>query len=193
MVAPDGFGFDVGVDATLRVQPAIDLPLRVVAHPTRNVQPQVEVRHSAAGNAVVVVDHRVLAFTRTGAMTVPATEVVEDVCRDWLRTRGPAVGVVAVVHEGTSMPVPALVERHRALVHNVARSDRFSVAFVVRGNCLQATLMRAAMRTFTVNRPMVQLFDDVDRAASWLAPRVGLHADRLHVGLDVADAEARHH
>lgn len=135
-----------------------------------------EVKHQAEGNAVALLDARVLLFTRSGRLTAAALDAVEALathCVPAATQRAP-VGAMAIVDGDAGLSDNRLLERQRALLRSLKAAPHVSFAFCVGGDSIQAIAMRAVVRVFVLGSASMRMFTDAPTAAEWLAGRIGM-------------------
>lgn len=135
-----------------------------------------EVKHRAEGNAVALLDGRVLLFTRNGRLTSAALDAIEELATSRARTATAhePVGALAIVNGDAGLSDNWLLERQRELLRSLKATPHLSFAFCVVGESVQAIAMRAVVRVFVLGSTGMRMFTEPSSAAQWLAPRVGM-------------------
>lgn len=138
--------------------------------------------HNAEGNAVALVDERLVLFVRVLPLTTEAMVVAETEL--WKRLEQATVERPAalwiVVAGDAGLSAPALLDHQRAVfARMVSEAGRLFVASSIIGSSVQSMAIRAVGNGFAKKRAHIQLFSDTRSAAQWLSAATKIPRERL--------------
>lgn len=142
------------------------------------------VRHCAEQNAVAVLDERVVVFTRRAKLTAACLDVIEAESEAIARRPARPVGLLAVIPASAGLSDGATLERQRQLLKHIRIDPQTYFAYVVTGDDIHASVIRATVRVAMLGRRMMNLSEHVDAAAGWLGGRLSIAPSTLK---DVVD------
>lgn len=144
--------------------------------------------HNADGNAVALIDERLVLFVRVLPLTMAALEEGEAAL--WKQVEKASInrpaGLWVVVSGDAGLSAQAMLDRQRASFARMnAETTRLFVASTSIGSSVQTLAIRAVSNAFSKKRPHMQLFSDTTSAARWMALVMGIPFETL-----VAEYEA---
>lgn len=144
------------------------------------------VAHRSDGNAVGVLDDRVLLFVRSAKLTSVALNAVEATVANHVASASAArpVGALAVVPGNAGLSDNALLERQRALLFGLKAKPHVYFAFCVVGEGVQSIAMRAAVRVLVIGAARMRLFTEPAESAQWLAGHLQIEAAAITQAVD---------
>ena len=132
------------------------------------------VRHSGHQNCVGVLDDRVVVFTRRAKLTKDCLDVIEVESEAIARRALRPIGLFAVIPASAGLSDAATLERQRQMLKHILIDSQTHFAYVVTGEGVHATTIRATVRVGMLGRRMMKLSDNVLDAASWFGARLSI-------------------
>lgn len=139
-----------------------------------------DVFHDHNGNALGLLDGRLLVQARTGVLTLHCVDAVADFLRN--RALPTPFGLIAVVNGDTGI-MPEDI-RARQLAHLTwLLGTGAHIVTVVYGDTVHASVMRSAGRMMLLGQPRLQHLQDVPTAAAFLAERLSMSAAAIQAAV----------
>ena len=143
------------------------------------------VLHADADN-VFVSEGRLVVQVRRGTMTHQTLDTVEKHIVG--RTSKEIAGYVVVMEDSAGVPDADVRKRQQTTVRKTLIDGGSYVAVIMLATGVRASILRAISRTMSIGFARTSTFADVEAAARWIAPFVGVSAQ--HVIDLVAQARA---
>ena len=151
-----------------------------------------EVLFRDAGNAVGLLDGRVLVQVRWGEITRPAVEAIGAAAQRCIAPLAPDewIGALLVQEPGAGVPDSETREAQRNVIRPVVAGRKNArLAGVVMGDDLSARLRLTMVRMLTVGDDRFRHFSTVDDAITWLTRELPqVHAPTLRAAFDTLRA-----
>lgn len=135
------------------------------------------VLHADADN-VFVSEGRLVVQVRRGTMTHPTLDAVEKHITTGAATKDIA-GFLVVIEDSASVPEADVRKRQQVTVRRTLIDGGVYVAVVMLATGVRASILRAISRTMAIGFSRTATFSDIDTAARWLAPHVGVSASNV--------------
>lgn len=134
------------------------------------------VLHADADN-VFVSEGRLFVQVRHGTMTHETLDVVERHVA--ILTAKEILGVVVIMEDSAVVPDADVRKRQQTIVRRALIDRGSHVAVVMLATGVRASILRAISRTMSIGFARTSTFSDVESAARWIAPMVGMKAEHV--------------
>ncbi len=137
------------------------------------------VRYSGHQNCIGVLDDRIVVFTRREKLTKECLDVIERESEAIARRSLRPIGFFALIPASAGLSDAPTLERQRQLLKHILIDAQTHFAYVVTGEGVHATTIRATVRVGMLGRRTMKLSDSVLDAAQWFGARLSLAPDVL--------------